>query len=82
MRSYWVKFVGREAACVEGHENFSVYDAAALALKLTGCRVENVAQIPHPALPQLNFRGVPAMCYTPEDCSGMSACPKGYACSE
>jgi hypothetical protein len=82
MAAYWVTFVGRESACVEGDEKFSVDEATVLATKITGAQVKGIAEIPYPASPQLNPRGIPPFCYTPDECSGRGACPKPYACSE
>ena len=78
MKPFWVKFEGRESACVEAADSEA---ALALATELTGKKAVSCQPIPYPASPQLNAGRCPPFCYTPQQCAGRSACPKDYACS-
>ena len=85
MNSWWVKFEGRESACVEAA---SKQEAMQIAADLSGHSVKECDRIPYPAEPRLNkwedpkYGAIPAFCFQPDKCVGRTACPSRYACTE
>lgn len=85
MNSFWLKFNGRPAGCVEAENESS---AVEIGNKETGFEVVSCKTLPYPASPRINQyehpqHGVcPSFCFKPEQCCGSTACPQRYSCVE
>ena len=85
MAAYWVKIDrgGKTpgAYCVEASSIIEI--PAIVAQAFQDAAIQRIQMLPYPAMPRIGVQsGVPAFCYSPNECAGRASCPKRYACSE
>lgn len=84
-KAFWLTFKGHRSACMEAPEG---EEAKRAATELTGAEVLTVERIPYPADPRIRpfkhpkYGQMPSFCFRPEECSGRTACPQNYSCTE
>jgi hypothetical protein len=85
MKSYWLKFNGHRAGCIEADSEEA---AKAIAKEKTGHEPLSCQSLPYPAEPRINkhvdpqYGVCPSFCFKPEQCCGNTSCPQRYSCTE
>ncbi len=91
MTAFWCNFDDGSSVCVEVSSGEGAVRAAFIATSETGKHLRGISRLPYPAEPRLNHLehevgGVrfvcPSLCFSPDECAGMSSCPRAHACSE